>query len=91
MMELLIILIIQRFNFFIYFMWYNEFDSVFWISLSTLLMGSFGLSIKYCLKSKCDDINICCGFVKIHRAVDLEAQIEQKEIEMGIKEDENKI
>jgi hypothetical protein len=72
-------------------MWYSEFDSVFWISLATLLMGGFGLSVKYCLKSKCDDINLCCALIKIHRAVDLEKAIEEKQLELGIKDEENKI
>lgn len=73
-------------------MWYNEFDSVFFISLGTLLMGGFGLSVKYCLRSKCDDINICCGLMKIHRRVDLEAQLEEKQIELGLEDnDETKV
>ena len=69
--------------------WYSEFDSVFWISLTTLLIGAFGLSVKHCLKSKCDQINLCCGLLNIHRRVDLEAAIEEKEIELGLEEKNN--
>ena len=52
--------------------WFSEFDSVFWITLATLLTGFIGLSIKYCLKSKCSNINICYGCLQIDRAVELE-------------------
>ncbi len=70
--------------------WTDQYNDVFFISLATLLVGAFGLSIKYCLRSKCDDISLCCGLLKIHRNVDLEAQIEQKELELGIRDDEEK-
>jgi len=68
----------------------EEYDSIFFISLATLLVGSFGLSIKYCMRSKCDDVSLCCGLMKIHRNVELEAHIEEKELELGIKDDEEK-
>ena len=65
--------------------WYNTFDSVFWITLATILTGSIGLSIKYCLRSKCGHINICCGCLEINRNVELEAEEEMKEMELGIR------
>jgi len=52
--------------------WYNEFNSVFWITVSTLLTGSIGLSVRYCLKSKCDSVKVCWGALEIHRNVELE-------------------
>lgn len=52
--------------------WFNEFDSVFWITLATLLTGFIGLTVKYCLKSKCSNIRICYGCLEIDRAVELE-------------------
>lgn len=52
--------------------WFNEFDSVFWITLATLLTGSLALSIRYCLKSKCSNIRLCYGCVEIDRAVEFE-------------------
>ena len=94
-MEQLIILIIQdmyhKLFYVNYMSWYNEFNATFWISLATLLMGAFGLSVKYCLKSKCEDLNICCGLMKIHRNVELEAKLEEREIELGIRDEDNKI
>jgi hypothetical protein len=29
------------------------------------------------LASKCDNVNICCGLIKIHRAVELEVEQQQ--------------
>ena len=30
--------------------WIQTYDGVFFISLATILVGAFGLSVKYCLK-----------------------------------------
>ncbi len=71
--------------------WYNTFDSIFWMSIATLIIGAFGMSIKYCLKSRCENLNLCCGLIHIHRRVDLEVQEEMKHMELGIRDDENKV
>ena len=68
--------------------WIDTFDAVFWITISTLVCGSFGLVIRYCLKSKCDNISICCGLINIHRDVKAEVEEELKEMELGIKEED---
>jgi hypothetical protein len=52
------------------------FNSVFWISLSSMVLASFGLCIKYMLKSKCDKVECCC--IKIHRDIKAEEEIEIK-------------
>jgi len=52
--------------------WIEIFNGTFWITIATLLTGSLALCIKYCLKSKCDTVSICCGMVNIHRNVELE-------------------
>ena len=65
--------------------WFETFDSVFWITLATILTGSIGLSIKYCLKSKCGHINFCCGCLEINRNVELEVEEEMKEMELGVR------
>ncbi len=52
---------------------YNEFNAVFWSGIATVVMGGIGLAIKYGLKSKCDDVSLCFGCIKIHRRVELEA------------------
>ena len=48
------------------------FNSVFWLSISTMFLTSFSVLLKYCLKSKCDKIDLCCGLIKVHRAVEIE-------------------
>jgi hypothetical protein len=55
--------------------WINTYDGVFFITISTLLFGCFGLVIKYCLRSKCDNINLCFGLITVHRNVELETQV----------------
>ena len=52
------------------------FNSVFWLSISTMILTSFSVLLKYCLKSKCDKIDLCCGLIKVHRSVELENDIE---------------
>ncbi len=66
------------------------YDGVFFISIATILAGSFGLSVRYCLKSKCEKFSICCGLLEINRRVDLEVQEELAMMEMGNVEEENK-
>lgn len=61
------------------------FNSVFWITLATILTGSIGLALKYCLKSKCRNLSCCWGFLIVDRDVDIEAQEEMKELEIGIR------
>ena len=34
--------------------------------------GFLGLMLRYAFKSKCDRVNLCCGFVNIHREVEQE-------------------
>jgi len=65
-------------------------DGVFFLSLATILAGSFGLAVKYCLKSKCEHFSLFCGLIKIDRRVDLETQEHLREIELGINDEEEK-
>ena len=58
--------------------WYETFNDVFWISVATLSFSFLGVVIKGMLASKCDNVNICCGLVKIHRAVELEVEQQQQ-------------
>lgn len=65
-------------------MWYNTFDAVFWITITTIITGSIGLALKYCLKSKCDNVSCCWGGLAIHRNIDAETEEEMKAMELGI-------
>jgi hypothetical protein len=69
--------------------WIQTYDAVFFVTISTLVCGSFGLVVRYCLKSKCDEVNLCFGLIKVHRDVKTELEEEMKEIEMGISDSEN--
>lgn len=64
--------------------WWIEFNSTFWLTVATIITGSIGLAIKFCLKSKCENINCCWGGLVIHRNVELEQEEEMKAMEMGI-------
>ena len=66
--------------------WTQEYNGAFFLSLATMLFGFLGLSIKYCLKSKCEDINLCG--VHIQRRVDLEVDEEKYEIDHNVKQDD---
>jgi len=52
--------------------WYDQFNSVFFITITTITLGVISLSVKYCLKSKCDQFECCC--IKIHRNTNQEAR-----------------
>jgi hypothetical protein len=60
----------------------TDYSEGFWITLTGLVIGFFGLSIRYCLKSKCNSVECFC--FKIHRAVDLEEKFEEKQLDYGI-------
>jgi hypothetical protein len=58
--------------------WFKTFDSVFFITVITIISGSFALILKYCLKSKCDSVKCCYGLLEIHRNVEIETDEEIK-------------
>ena len=60
-------------------MWYDTFNDIFWISISTSFFALVGLTIKTALKSKCDETNLCWGLIKIHRRVELENSEEEQD------------
>lgn len=70
--------------------WIDTYDAVFFISLATIIVGAFGVSVKYCLKSKCEHFSLCYGLIKVDRRVDLETQEHLREIELGITDEEKK-
>jgi len=58
--------------------WITVYNDVFFISIATLTFSFLGVVIKSMLASKCDNVNICCGLIKIHRAVELEVEQQQQ-------------
>jgi hypothetical protein len=71
--------------------WITEFNSTFFLSVGSVVLGALGLSAKYCLKSKCSEFSICWGLFKIKRDVELEVKEEIAELEMGNKSEEKEI
>ena len=68
--------------------WIQEFNGIFFLSLATILAGSFGVAIRYCLKSKCEDFSLCYGLLRVERRVDLETQVDMRALELGIKDND---
>ena len=71
----------------------TDYSEGFWITLTGLVIGFLGLSVRMCLKSKCDQVEFCC--LKIHRDTDAEEKIEERHLEYGVydrsEKGENKI
>jgi hypothetical protein len=59
-------------------MWYDEFGSIFFITITTLVFGSVAMCVQYALKSKCENVDCgCLGFrLNIQRNVLVEEDIE---------------
>ena len=58
----------------------NEADALFFLSITTILTGFTLKLFSICLKSKCEDCNICFGLLQVKRNV----VIEEKEHEFDI-------
>ena len=50
-------------------------DGVLLISLVTIVTGFFIVCVKLIFKSKCRDVNLCYGMIKVERNVELETDI----------------
>ena len=59
-----------------------DYSEGFWITLTGLVIGFLGLSVRMCLKSKCDRVEVCC--IKIHRDTAAEEKIEERQLEYGV-------
>ena len=62
-------------------------DSVLLLSICTIAAGIIGLVVKYCLKSKCNDVNCCFGCMRIQRDVRAEIELEEQQLERGVTPD----
>ena len=62
---------------------FDNFNSVFFLSFATITFAFLGIVLKYCLRSKCSDIELC-GLIHIKRDVQAEIQEEMKEMELGV-------
>jgi len=59
--------------------WFSTFDAVFFTGIATMVFTCFAIVIKTALASKCDNLNLCCGCIQIHRRVELENPIDANE------------
>ena len=59
--------------------------------LATLGSGIMGLTVRYCFKSKCEDVNLCFGLIKIHRNTSDEIKEDQIEIQNNTPKKEDSI
>lgn len=57
--------------------------------IATLGAGVLGVLIRYSFKSKCSDVGLCCGLIKIKR--DIEAEVEAEALELREKENSEQI
>jgi hypothetical protein len=71
--------------------WTDQYNAVFFISIATITTGLIGLSIKYCLKSKCEKFSLCFGLFEIKRRVDLEVQEEMAQMELGMYDNDDEV
>ena len=63
--------------------WISEFNAVFWTGIATMSFGFLAVLLRYGFMSKCDNVSLCFGLIKIHRAVELEEiDIENKKDEL---------
>lgn len=53
-----------------------ELTETFWVAFIATISAMFGLSLRMCLRSRCDQVDCLC--LKVHRAVDLESQEHQE-------------
>lgn len=69
--------------------WIDTFDDTFFITITGILVGVLGLSIRFCYRSKCYRIE--CGCIKIYRDTEDEKEIDEMGIQYhGDEEDEIK-
>jgi len=60
----------------------SDLSETFWVAFVASIIGFLCLSLKMCLKSKCDSIEICG--LKIHRNIEAEIEEEKYDIEHHI-------
>ena len=53
-----------------------------------MFFGFFGILLRYAFLSKCDNVSICYGLIKIHRVVEIEDELPNEE---GKVEEEEKV
>ena len=60
------------------------------ISLATICSGIIVLGLRLCFKSKCSDVDLCCGLFKIHRNIELRCRLKIKNLNHMTKQNQIK-
>lgn len=68
--------------------WWNEFGQAFWITIGGLLTGVFGVAIKACIKSKCQQVKLM-GCFSCVRDTKAEEELEVARMEHGLPPDDS--
>ena len=53
-------------------------DGITVIAIITLFLGAVSMISKLCFKSKCSNIDLCCGIISIKRNVEIEIDTENE-------------
>jgi hypothetical protein len=56
--------------------WYVVYDSMFFIAITGIVCGGVHYALKSCYKSKCSDVNILYGCLRVKRNVNAEERID---------------
>ena len=67
------------------------FNATFWLSFCGIVAGLFGVTMTAINKSKCKNINCCCGLFQCVRDIKLEVELEEHRIEHGLPPESPKI
>jgi hypothetical protein len=61
-----------------------QFNATFWLSIAGILAGVFGLILTGINKSKCKNVNVCCGIFSCVRDTEAEVELEEHRIDNGL-------
>jgi hypothetical protein len=61
--------------------WYDTFDSIFWLGTLAAVIGCFGASMRYCVRAKCNRCRLCCGLLEVERDIEAEVREDMAQIE----------
>jgi hypothetical protein len=67
----------------------TDLTETFWVAFVGTIIGFLGLTLKMCLKSKCDNVEVCC--IKIHRNVEIEQELDELELTRNPADNSNHI
>jgi len=65
----------------------NIFNATFWLSFCGVVAGVLGLVFTAVNKSKCKNVECCCGVFKCQRDIGAEVELEEHRIDNGLPPD----